>query len=59
MPSTDPPQEVALIRKAIKDFMATRDDQGRTIGSAKCGVYAFFDYDGEPIYVVGEEVHHG
>lgn len=51
MPSTDPPQEVALIRKAIKDFMATRDDQGRTIGSAKCGIYAFFDYDGEPIYV--------
>lgn len=51
MSSTDPPQEVALIRQAIKDFMATHDEKGRTIGSAKCGIYAFFDYDGEPIYV--------
>jgi hypothetical protein len=24
---------------------------GRTIGSARAGVYAFFDYDNEPIYV--------
>jgi hypothetical protein len=31
--------------------MDTLDDQGRKIGSAKCAVYAFFDYDGEPIYV--------
>jgi hypothetical protein len=27
------------------------DDEGRRIGSAKYGVYAFYDYDGEPIYV--------
>lgn len=51
MPSIGPPQEVELIRGAIKKFMAARDEQGRAIGSAKCGVYAFFDYDGEPIYV--------
>ncbi|MGC9220736.1 MAG: GIY-YIG nuclease family protein [Solirubrobacteraceae bacterium] len=27
------------------------DDEGRTIGNAQYGVYAFYDYDGEPIYV--------
>lgn len=27
------------------------DEQGRKIGDAKHGVYAFFDYDEEPIYV--------
>ncbi|WP_280758690.1 GIY-YIG nuclease family protein [Prescottella agglutinans] len=31
--------------------MNQKDDQGRTCGSAKWGVYAFFDFDGEPIYV--------
>lgn len=24
---------------------------GKPIGSSKCGVYAFYDYDGEPIYI--------
>lgn len=28
-----------------------RADQGRGIGGRKWGVYAFYDYDGEPIYV--------
>ena len=27
------------------------DDEGRAIGGRKWGVYAFYDYDGEPIYV--------
>jgi hypothetical protein len=27
------------------------DDAGRTIGGHKWGVYAFYDYDGEPVYV--------
>ncbi|MBH0054503.1 GIY-YIG nuclease family protein [Salinibacterium sp. SWN139] len=27
------------------------DDSGRRVASAKWGVYAFYDYDGEPIYV--------
>lgn len=44
------PEEVAAIKAAIRDFLDTRDEQGRRIGSAK-GVYAFFDYDNEPIYV--------
>lgn len=27
------------------------DASGQRIGSIKCGVYAFYDYDGEPIYI--------
>ena len=27
------------------------DANGKRIGSAQCGVYAFYDYDGEPIYI--------
>lgn len=46
-----PPTEVRLTRKAIQEFFKAQDRQGRRIGSAKCAVYAFYDYDGEPIYV--------
>jgi hypothetical protein len=46
-----PPSEVAKIRGQLTKFLRTEDDQGRMIGSAACGVYAFYDYDGEPIYV--------
>ena len=54
MASKSAPREVALIRKAIKKFFAQPMDGvdgNPSIGSCKCGVYAFFDYDGEPIYV--------
>lgn len=47
----DPPSEVALVRREITRFFSQKNDQGRRIGSSNCGVYAFFDYDGEPIYV--------
>jgi hypothetical protein len=47
----DPPAEVAQIRAEIRKFLATTDEQSRRIGGCKCAVYAFFDYDGEPIYV--------
>ena len=47
----EPPSEVRRIRRAIRDFFTTADSEGRRIGSANCGVYAFYDYDGEPIYV--------
>jgi len=46
-----PPKDITDIRKEISDFFAQKDDEGRTIGNAKYGVYAFYDYDGEPIYV--------
>jgi hypothetical protein len=45
------PFEVAAIRKAIKAFFESLDDHGKRIGGRKWGVYAFYDYDGEPIYV--------
>ncbi len=51
MASKEPPAEVAKIRKQLADFLKTQDAQGRNIGRAKCGVYAFYDYDDEPIYV--------
>lgn len=47
-----PPAEVIEVRKAIREFFDTVDDRtGKKIGSAKCGVYAFYDYEDEPIYV--------
>src|SRR6266545_6794948 len=49
--SNDVPQEVREIRKLIEAALNTKDEQGRTVGNAKYGVYAFYDYDGEPIYV--------
>jgi hypothetical protein len=45
------PEEVAAIRAEIRSFFATRDEKGNRIGSYKHGVYAFYDYDAEPIYV--------
>ena len=45
------PAAVAAIRDAISQFFATRDEKGRRIGSAAHGVYAFYDYDLEPIYI--------
>lgn len=51
--TTKLPREVDAIRKSIQAVMKLPDPQrdGATIGSAKTGIYAFFDYDGEPIYV--------
>ena len=45
------PGDVAAIRAEIRTFFNFLDDAGRKIGSHKHGVYAFYDYDGEPIYV--------
>lgn len=44
------PAEVAAIREGISRFFTTKTPDGRTIGSY-LGVYVFFDYDEEPIYV--------
>src|SRR4051794_41651033 len=50
--AAEPPREVVLIRDRLRTFLKeSRDDKGRSVGSAKCGIYAFYDYDGEPIYV--------
>jgi len=45
------PEDVAAIRAEIRRFFSTKNDAGKTIGGNKHGVYAFFDYDSEPIYV--------
>jgi len=51
MPRRDVPEEVAQIRTAIDLCLGSRDEDGRVVGDAVFGVYAFYDYDGEPIYV--------
>lgn len=47
LPATD----VQEFRRLLKEFMSERDDEGRKWADSKWGVYAFYDYDGEPIYV--------
>jgi hypothetical protein len=42
---------VAAIRKQIDRFLDSQDPGGNRPCNAKCGVYVFYDYDGEPIYV--------
>ncbi len=44
-------QEVAAIRAEIERGLNQKDDQNRIIGNCQYGIYAFFDYDGEPVYV--------
>jgi hypothetical protein len=48
---TDLPIDVDLILRGLEDFLNATDELGRKPCSAKYGVYAFYDYDGEPIYV--------
>ena len=44
--------ETAELRRLLKRAYATLLPRtNRAVGSFTCGVYAFFDYDGEPIYV--------
>lgn len=45
------PHEVKAIREELVAFLDSADSTGRVPGNAKCGVYVFYDYDGEPIYV--------
>lgn len=45
------PSDVATINREITRFLGTQDANDRVLGNAKYGIYAFFDYDGEPIYV--------
>ena len=35
----------------LEDLLNTPDSSGHKVGDSKYGVYAFYDYDGEPIYV--------
>ncbi|MFJ6004028.1 GIY-YIG nuclease family protein [Arthrobacter sp. NPDC092385] len=46
-----PADDVRRFRNSLEDFQNATDDQGRKWVDAKWGIYAFYDYDGEPIYV--------
>ncbi len=45
------PADVAAIREELRAFFQSSDVNGRKLGSSQFGIYAFYDYDGEPIYV--------
>lgn len=45
------PAHVAAINREITAFLNTKAENGKNIGNSKYGIYAFYDYDGEPIYV--------
>lgn len=45
------PAEVAALREGIRQALDMKDADGRKVGDCQHGVYAFYDYDGEPIYV--------
>jgi hypothetical protein len=44
-----PPFETHDLRTNLKKFLDS-DFVGQKVGNYTYGVYAFFDYDGEPIY---------
>ena len=48
-----PPRPVRLIRARLAEILSSDDPArpGARIGDALAGVYAFYDFDGEPIYV--------
>ncbi len=43
--------EVRALYAGVERILNTKDDEGRTVGGCVHGVYLFYDYDGEPIYV--------
>lgn len=46
-----PSPQVQEFRQLLDDALNATDDDGRIVGNAQWGVYAFYDYDDEPIYV--------
>jgi hypothetical protein len=51
MPADETPADVTAIRREIERILNKEGDDGRVVGNSQYGVYAFYDYDGEPIYV--------
>lgn len=51
MPRIGVPADVAAIRTALAEALNIECEDGKRVGDAKFGVYAFYDFDGEPIYV--------
>ena len=51
-----PPFETSELRKSLTSYLTqlaadSHSGSQRRLGNFKFGVYAFYDYDGEPIYV--------
>jgi hypothetical protein len=48
-----PPRSTQLLRACLRDFLRQPDPNApdSTIGQAQAAIYAFYDYDGQPIYV--------
>lgn len=46
-----PAVDVRQFRDKLDEFLEKTDDAGRKFADSRWGVYAFYDYDGEPIYV--------
>ncbi|MFE3080922.1 GIY-YIG nuclease family protein [Nocardia tengchongensis] len=46
-----PARDVQEFRANLAKVLSEKDSQGRSWASSRWGVYAFYDYDGEPIYV--------
>ncbi|OKI45251.1 excinuclease ABC subunit C [Micromonospora sp. CB01531] len=46
-----PATSVRDFRRLLDQALSALDDEGRKWADARWGCYAFFDYDGEPIYV--------
>ncbi len=45
------PEEVIALYEGVRKALDTDYGDGRRVGNCKYGVYLFYDYDGEPIYV--------
>lgn len=45
------PEEVSALYAGVTTALNTDYGDGRRVGACQCGVYLFYDYDGEPIYV--------
>lgn len=43
--------DISAVLSKLDEFLRIRDEQNRIVSKCNCGVYAFYDYDGEPIYV--------
>ena len=45
------PSDVRELYEGVRQLIDTVDSNGSKVGDCKHGVYLFYDYDGEPIYV--------
>lgn len=49
--TTEHPPDVVMMRSRLREVFNQGDVNGRRCGACSWGVYAFYDFDGEPIYV--------